>query len=59
MTDTNWLLKIAHTLDTAERKATGGCCGAGDWIRMTDAEAREIAARLREIARTMNDADTD
>jgi len=47
----DWLLKIAHTLDTAERKATGGCCGAGDWIRMTDAEAREIAARLRELAR--------
>ena len=59
MTDTKFLLQTAHLLDTAARKVTGGCCGAGEWVQMTDAEAREIARRLREIARMMNDADTD
>lgn len=43
----------AFLLDTAERRVVDDCCGGGEWVRMSDEEARAIATRLREIAREL------
>jgi hypothetical protein len=48
------LTQIADELDRARRVQTGSPGELGECITMSDALARQIAARLREIDETLN-----